>query len=115
VFHVHHVIPRISGGPTRIDNGTAVCPDCHQKAPTLLLPDFVPREWQDERTPRILPILRRCGLATLAAVPGSGKAPFARFAVVQLVNTGDVGRVMWFVPTHNLRRQVRNELAAVGV
>jgi hypothetical protein len=32
-----------------------------------------------------------------------------------LVNTGDVGRVVWFVPTRNLRRQVRNELAVVGV
>lgn len=73
------------------------------------------RECQGEGTPRILPILRRCGFATLAAAPGAGKTLFAGSAVLQLVNTGDVGRLVRFVPTRNLRCQVRNELAVVGV
>jgi HNH endonuclease len=112
VFHVHRVIPWISGGLTHIDNGMAACPDCHHRAPTLPFPDFVPWQWQDEGAPRILPILRCCGFATPAAASGAGKALFAESAVVQLVNTG---RVVWFVPTRNVRRQVRTELAVVGV
>jgi superfamily II DNA or RNA helicase len=115
VFHVHHVIPWISGGPTHIDNGMAVCPDCHHKAPILTLPGFVPREWQGEGVPRILAILRRSGFATLAAAPGAGKTLFAGSVFLQLASTGDVGRVVWFVPNRNLRRQVRKELAAIGV
>jgi HNH endonuclease len=115
VFHVHHVIPWIVGGPTHIDNGMAVCPDCHHNAPILPLPHFVPREWQDEGTPCILPILRHRGFATLAAAPGAGKTLFAGSAFLQLVNTSDVGRVVWFVPNRNLRRQVKQELRAIGV
>src|ERR1017187_8591713 len=34
---------------------------------------------------------------------------------LQLASTGDVGRVVWFVPNRTLRRQVRKELAAIGV
>jgi superfamily II DNA or RNA helicase len=115
VFHVHHKIPWISGGPTHIDNGMAVCPDCHHNAPILSLPGFVPREWQGEGTPGILPILRHRGFATLAAAPGAGKTLFAGSAFLQLVDTSDVGRVVWFVPNRNLRRQVKNELKAIGV
>jgi superfamily II DNA or RNA helicase len=115
VFHVHHVVPWISGGPTRIDNGMAVCPDCHHKAPILALPGFAPREWQDEGAPRILPILRHRGFATLAAAPGAGKTLFAGWTFLQLADTADVGRVVWFVPNRNLRRQVKEELTAIGV
>ena len=39
---------------------------------------------------------------------------FAGSTFLQLVNTGHVGRVLRFVPTCNLRRQVRNELAVEG-
>src|SRR6185437_7635 len=72
-------------------------------------------EWQDEGTPRILPILRHCSFATLAAAPGAGKTLFAGSVFLQLVNTDDVGRVVWFVPNRNLRRQVKRELAVIGV
>jgi superfamily II DNA or RNA helicase len=115
VFHVHHVIPWINGGPTHIDNAMAVCPDCHHKAPVTPLPDFAPREWQEEGAPSILPILRHRRFATLAAAPGAGKSLFAGWTFLQLVNTGDVGRVVWFVPNRNLRRQVKKELADIGV
>jgi hypothetical protein len=50
----------------------------------------------------------------MAAAPSAGKTLFAGSTFLQLVNTSDVGRVLWFVPTCNLRRQVRNELAVVG-
>ena len=29
VFHVHHVVPWSEGGRTDIDNGVAVCVNCH--------------------------------------------------------------------------------------
>jgi superfamily II DNA or RNA helicase len=115
VFHVHHVTPWVSGGPTHLDNAMAVCPDCHHKAPVIPLPDFSPREWQEEGAPRILPILRHHEFATLAAAPGAGKSLFAGWVFLQLVNTGDVDRVVWFVPNRNLRRQVKKELAPIGV
>jgi superfamily II DNA or RNA helicase len=115
VFHVHHVIPWVIGGPTQVDNGRAVCPDCHHKAEILPLPNFVPREWQDEGAPRILPILRHGRFATLAAAPGAGKTLFAGSIFLQMIETSDVGRVVWFVPNRNLRRQVRNELTVIGI
>jgi len=52
--------------------------------------------------------------ASMAAAPGAGKTPFAASTFLQLIDTVDVGRALWFVPTCNLRRQVRNELAIVG-
>jgi hypothetical protein len=73
------------------------------------------KQRQGEGAPRILPIFRCCGFAMLAAASGAGKALFAGSAFAQLLNTDDVGRVVWFVPTRNLRLQIRNELAVVGV
>lgn len=84
-FHVHHVIPWIRGGPTSPENGMAVCPDCHHRAPIEDLPGFVPREWQREGTPRVLPILRRSGFATLAAAPGGANC--ARYAARTSIST----------------------------
>ncbi len=95
--------------------GRAVCPDCHHKAEILPLPDFVPREWQDEGAPYILPILRHGRFATLAAAPGAGKTLFAGSIFLQLIETGDVGRVVWFVPNRNLRHQVKSELTVIGI
>ena len=115
VFHVHHVIPWISGGPTDIDNGIAVCPDCHHRAPILAFPGFDPREWQDEGAPHIL---RSCAIESSRPWPlrlalGRQDSPDGSF--LQLAKTGDVGRMVWFVPNRNLRRQVKKELGAIGM
>lgn len=115
VFHVHHVVPWGLGGPTTVENGMAVCPDCHLKAPVRDLRRFAAREWQAEALAKILPILRNRAFATLSAAPGAGKTLFGGWAYWQMAATNDCARIVWFVPNSNLRKQVRTELKKLGI
>jgi superfamily II DNA or RNA helicase len=115
VFHVHHVIPWADGGPTQVDNGMAVCPECHQNAPTQPLPKFTPRAWQEEALTEILPMLRAGEFATLNAAPGAGKTPFAGWVYRNLAKVGVTARLVVFVPNAHLRGQWADELRKIGI
>ena len=114
-FHAHHVIQWADGGRTCADNGIAVCPDCHRHAPVRQMPQFTPRAWQAEALPEILPILRHGAFATLNAAPGAGKTLFTGWAFQNLLATGDVARMVLFVPNGHLRGQHAEKLAEVGI
>src|SRR5262245_61437628 len=115
VFHVHHVIPWHEGGPTVIDNGLAVCPEDHAKAPIQPLPAFIPRAWQAEALPEVLPLLRAGEFATLNAAPGAGKTLFSAWAYMNMARVGACARVVVFVPNTHLRVQWVDDLKTVGV
>jgi superfamily II DNA or RNA helicase len=105
IFHVHHVIPWADGGLTQPGNGIAVCPDCHLRAPVAELPVFEPRAWQSEALPDVLAVLRAGEFATVSAAPGAGKTLFTAWTYRNLALTGDVARLVVFVPNANLRTQ----------
>ncbi len=115
VFHVHHVIPWAGGGPTEVDNGMAVCPDCHRRAPIKTLLEFIPRAWQVEALERIKPLLISGEFATLNAAPGAGKTKFTAWIFVMLREIGVAGRMVVFGPTANLRKQWRDECKPFGI
>jgi superfamily II DNA or RNA helicase len=115
VFHCHHVIPWNDGGPTEVDNGAAVCPDCHAHAAVRQLFDFQPRRWQAEAIEATLPNLRAGLFGTVAVVPGAGKTLFGTWVYRQLRDTGDVARVVVFVPNSNLRKQWASEARPLNV
>ena len=115
VFHAHHKIPWADGGPTHPDNGMAVCPECHLNAPVLPMPQFSPRAWQEEALPDILRILRNGAFATLNAAPGAGKTKFTGWAFQNLLATGDVERMVLFVPNGHLRGQHAESLKELGI
>jgi superfamily II DNA or RNA helicase len=115
LFHVHHVIPWSEGGRTDIDNGVAVCVECHLGAEVRQLPIFEPRRWQREAVDRVLPLLRAGEFATLSAAPGAGKTLFASWVYRQLIDGGDIGRLVVFVPNANLRTQWADEAKALNV
>jgi len=96
-FHVHHVIPHSAGGRTHPNNGIAVCPSCHPLAPVLPMPNFVPRQWQADALPGLLPILRRRQFATLNAAPGAGKTAETAWIYENLQATEDIQRIVVFV------------------
>ena len=115
VFHVHHVVPWSEGGRTDIDNGVAVCINCHLTAPTRQLEEFEPRRWQQEALQAVLPQLRGGEFATVSAAPGAGKTLFAASVYRQLADAGDVGRVVVFVPNANLRAQWADDVRQLNV
>jgi superfamily II DNA or RNA helicase len=115
IFHAHHVIPWADGGPTETDNGVAVCPDCHQHATIHQLPAFTARRWQNAALPKILPKLRHGEFATLSAAPGAGKTLFTAWTYRQLSDSGDVARLVVFVPNSHLRTQWADEVKALSV
>jgi superfamily II DNA or RNA helicase len=114
-FHVHHVIPHSAGGRTHVDNGVAVCEPCHPRAAVLPLPNFVPRQWQAEALPVLLPILRRRQFATLNAAPGAGKTAETAWIYENLQSTEDIQRIVVFVPNGHLRKQWKDELEKRGI
>jgi superfamily II DNA or RNA helicase len=115
VFHVHHVVPWSEGGRTDIDNGVAVCVDCHITAKVRQLEKFEPRRWQQEAMGAVLPQLRGGEFATVSAAPGAGKTLFAAAVYRQLADAGDVGRVVVFVPNANLRTQWADDVKQLNV
>jgi superfamily II DNA or RNA helicase len=115
VFHAHHRIPWAVGGLTQPDNGIAVCPDCHCKAPIEDLVGIDPRTWQREAMPAVIPILRGKQFATVSAAPGAGKTWFAGWVYQNLSRTGDVARLVVFVPNANLRTQWVDDIRTLNV
>ena len=115
IFHVHHVIPWSDGGRTESDNGMAVCPDCHRKAPVQTPQAFIPRTWQLEALPEVLPVLRAGEFATLNAAPGAGKTLFTAWVYRNLAAMGDRHRLVVFVPNANLRDQWVDEVPKLGI
>jgi superfamily II DNA or RNA helicase len=114
-FHVHHVIPWSQGGPTEVDNGVALCIECHRIAPVRELPGFQPRRWQKDAMGTVVPILRGGQFATVSAAPGAGKTLFAAATYNALRDAGDVNRVVVFVPNKNLRSQWASEVTPLNV
>ena len=79
------------------------------------MPIFEPRRWQREAVDRVLPLLRAGEFATVSAAPGAGKTLFASWVYRQLVDGGDIGRLVVFVPNANLRTQWADEAKALNV
>jgi superfamily II DNA or RNA helicase len=106
---------RIQRAVAHVGNGVAVCLDCHPLAPVLPIPNFIPRHWQADALPVLLPILRRRQFATLNAAPGAGETAETAWIYENLQSTEDIQRIVVFVPNAHLRGQWKDELAKRGI
>lgn len=122
-FHADHVIPHFIGGPTETWNGQALCPSCNlHKSMNIDLRSVIPhrmppRDWQEEFVvSNQRGFVRHCmdqiqqeqgerKPYVLNAFPGTGKTFGCYLAVAYLLENKLIDKVVYCVPTDNLRRK----------
>jgi superfamily II DNA or RNA helicase len=110
-WHADHVDPHVAGGPTDVINGQALCAACNLKKGATVL--VTPRAWQRSL---IAKYHNHTGPDFLCvACPGAGKTKGAGFIAKDLLESGEVDRILVVVPSFPLRDQWRKSLAEVGL
>lgn len=106
-----HIVPFSKGGLTTVENCQIVLPATNRVKSAF---EFKPRKWQteflrewDEREPHA-PFM-------LIAIPGGGKTMAALEACRRWMAAGSDRRVIFVVPTDNLRQQWKDEAANFGI
>jgi superfamily II DNA or RNA helicase len=106
-----HIDPYSLGGETKVENCQMLDSTMNKKKAAF---QFVPRKWQteflrewDEREPHA-PFM-------LIAIPGGGKTMAALEACRRWMAAGSDRRVIFVVPTDNLREQWKDEAANFGI
>ncbi len=117
-FDADHLTPHSRGGRTDMANGAVSCPNCNRSRkdqPMLTISTRRPaplvaveagltlRAWQQRAVPAILQHQERSFLLHVA--PGGGKTIPALIVARQLIERGDLVRVVIVAPTANLARQ----------
>lgn len=101
-WHGDHMHPHSKGGPTDVINGQALCPACNLKKGDRMLPAL--RDWQHAALRAYRATAERPDFL-LEATPGAGKTIFALTAARELLDAGEVQRVIVVCPTAHLKRQ----------
>jgi superfamily II DNA or RNA helicase len=130
-FEADHIIPWSKGGKTTLSNGQALCQTCNRsKNSTMTVPyqNHLPagwelRKWQEEFITRfVTEAIRQCTLAPsdiqafiLHAFPGSGKSLAQALAAKVLYAEGYIDYVVMCVPSKNLKEQMKDDAAQVGL
>jgi superfamily II DNA or RNA helicase len=106
-----HILPHSQGGETTVENCQILNATMNKKKAAFM---FDPRRWQieflrewDEREPHA-PFM-------LIAIPGGGKTMAALEACRRWMAAGSDRRVIFVVPTDNLREQWKDEAANFGI
>jgi superfamily II DNA or RNA helicase len=106
-----HILPHSQGGETTVENCQILNATMNKKKAAFM---FDPRRWQieflrewDEREPHA-PFM-------LIAIPGGGKTMAAIEACRRWMAAGSDRRVIFVVPTDNLREQWKDEAANFGI
>jgi superfamily II DNA or RNA helicase len=107
-WHVDHKRPWGLGGPTTLDNAQALCGACNlRKGGRLVFEDitteYSPRKWQRAATDEYLRLPRPRFL--LEACPGAGKTKWALSVARELLDSGEIDRVVVVCPLKTVRRQ----------
>ena len=130
-FEADHIIPWSNGGKTALSNGQALCQTCNRsKNSTMTVPyqNHLPagwelRKWQEEFIARfVTEAIRQCTLVPsdikafiLHAFPGSGKSLAQALAAKVLYAEGYIDYVVMCVPSKNLKEQMKDDAAQVGL
>lgn len=106
-----HINPHSLGGKTTVENCQILAPYMNKQKSAF---QFKPRKWQadflrewDKRAPHV-PFM-------LIAIPGGGKTMAALEACRRWMAAGVDRRVVFVVPTDNLREQWKDEAARFGI
>ncbi|MEU1418362.1 DEAD/DEAH box helicase family protein [Kitasatospora sp. NPDC005751] len=104
-WHGDHITPWSADGPTDVINGQALCRDCNlQKGSKRMAwtgPDL--REWQ--RAALTTYVTRDARDFLVVATPGAGKTKFALRLASDLLESGQIQRVVIVVPSDHLKVQ----------
>ena len=109
-FHADHIQPFSKGGKTVTTNGQALCPSCNQSKGNKIM-NIKLRPWQRDAVQKCLSWLlveRRDRHFIINAAPGSGKTIAACEAARELIERGEIDRVIVIAP----RAEVVNQWAA---
>ena len=107
-WHADHDTPWSKGGPTRVQNGRALCPTCNlTKGSTLTYTDtFDPRPFQADVIEAIFDGFATDRRITIAlGTPGTGKTLAYQGAATHLLRQGLIDYLAVFVPRVSLAQQ----------
>lgn len=107
-WHADHDTPWSQGGPTRVQNGRALCPACNlAKGSTLTYTDtFDPRPFQADVIEAIFDGFATGRRVTIAlGTPGTGKTLTYQAAATHLLREGHIDYLAVFVPRVSLAQQ----------
>lgn len=107
-WHADHDTPWSKGGPTRVQNGRALCPDCNlRKGSALTYNDaFDPRPFQADVVEAIVDGFATGRRTTVAlGTPGTGKTLAYQAAATHLLREGLIDHIAVFVPRISLAQQ----------
>ena len=104
-FHADHRMPFSAGGPTILMNGQALCPECNSRkgAMTKIL-----RPWQSDALAKALKWLVDVGSDKhflINAAPGAGKTTAACVIAKNLLDMGQIDRVIVIAPRVEVVKQ----------
>ena len=108
-WHADHRIPYSKGGATDVVNGQALCPPCNMKKGSNTIMTHL-RNWQQEAINRF--VLSDSQNFLVTACPGAGKTTYALTAARELLDAGEVSRVVVVVPSDALRTQWADNTSA---
>lgn len=111
-WHADHVYPHSKSGPTDVINGAALCPSCNQKKGNTIMAIDPRDKWQNEAVDKFLSD-RDDFLVT--ACPGAGKTRMALKAARELLDSGEINRVIVVAPTIAVRKQWASEAMQFGM
>jgi superfamily II DNA or RNA helicase len=117
-FHADHVFPFSKGGKTLLNNGAALCPSCNiRKGNKIITPGkeikmskyteayferktgLTPRKWQLEAVEKAIRHFSKGNKHFLInAAPGAGKTKAAALLALELIDNGDIDRIVVIAP-----------------
>jgi superfamily II DNA or RNA helicase len=101
-WHSDHERPWSKGGLTDVVNGQALCPSCNLKKGNRMRPTL--RDWQHAALRAYRAAADRSDFL-VEATPGSGKTMLALTIARELLDAGEIQRVIVVCPTAHLKRQ----------
>ncbi len=116
-WHAHHVVPHKDGGQTHIDNGQALCVDCHkfihrESIDKDIYPSFrKDYSWQERAIQTYIDgenlyysATREIQQAYVVEVsPSGGKTIFSMKLALEMINKDLIDRVVWIVPRESIK------------
>lgn len=112
IWYAHHIIHWINGGTTEINNGMALCQQCH----TILhrrKKMITPRGWQKTALEKFKAHSELCFL--IDATPGSGKTYFSGFCVQEVQKKYPNIFIIIVVPTTAIKQNFLDSYHNLGI
>src|SRR6266404_4522415 len=112
-WEAHHKEPHSEDGSTELDNGEALCLDCHRKRHDGKYGAFEKDySWQEQSISHLMNNLREFYSETRGQLqrayinevsPSGGKTLFSMKLAARMIEAGLIDKVIWCVPRENIK------------